>query len=247
MHTKLCLCSGIVLSLLLSGCFLFGPKKDPKLVAKIDSAFQTQSTAVFDSPGWIPWAVGQWALIATEDGKGNRSLTEYAIIDQEGDAFWLQNVTTNPDRESEVQLLVEGYDAKNLKETVVRTMRWRDEKGEIHEHTRDADGEGGGILAMTMAVAMNAANSTLASLQQTEAEGVREDLQVPAGKFVGAKKTPVSYKFPMGSGTGHIWYAPVPVINFVQQVVNVTAMGFGAGESKGVLIDSGATGARRRF
>ena len=242
MIARLCLLITVVAPVFLSGCFL--PKKDPKLVAKIDAAFQKKGTVVLDAAGWIPWEVGHWALIASEDSKGNRSLVEYSIVAKEGDGFWLQTVTTNPDRESETQLLVEGYDAKDLKKTVIRRMRMRDQNGEIQEYNRDA--QGGGFMALAMGAAISMADGVLASMRQTEAASVPEDITVPAGTVKGARKTPVGYTLPMGRGEGHNWYALVPAINFAQQIINVTTMGFTITVTS-VLVDFGKSGAKDRF
>ena len=218
-------------ALVLAAC---APSVSPAAKSDVDAklaAIQQQSRTVSSAPpARMALAVGQWTQYKTVDQDGKPSIMTNKIIGQDGDAFWMENVTEAYTGRAMVKMLVNFGNGTDPSTIDLRDVWMMDQKGRVNHVD-------GATLAMVKGMMKSGLNNIVVSWQGLP----QEDVTVPAGTFAGCYKgrSDVSVMGHTYSSMG--WSHPgVPISGMVrsQGIDRPTTM---------ELIDFGTSGAVSEF
>jgi hypothetical protein len=157
----------------------------------------------------LPLAVGQWTEIKLVDEKQRPSFMMYKVVGQEGDAFWIETLGTSYTAKTELRMLVNLGDRKDLDAIEVKSFTIR-QNGKLTEYPPE-------VLGMLKSLWKPAVSSLIIHWVDLP----RADAQVPAGSFAGCYKQRSTVTFGPYEQTSDSWQHPAVPINGLVRSVGV--------------------------
>ena len=210
------------------------PSVNPAAKSDVDAklaAIQQQSRSYSNGPAQrMPLAVGQWTKYKHVDQDGKPALMTNKIIGQDGDAYWMENVTEAYTGRAIVKMLVNFGNGTDPSTIDLRDVWMMDQKGRVNH-----------IDGATLAMVKGMMKSSLSNIVMSWEGLPQENVTVPAGSFTACFKgrSDVTVMGHTYSTTG--WHHPaVPLSGMVrsQGIDRPTTM---------ELVDFGTSGAVSEF
>jgi hypothetical protein len=228
----------VVLALGLAGC---APSISPQMKAATEGlagSFQTQgrNQAAPGAYDPMPWAVGQWIVQRTTDGKGNVAIQRISVVGADAGGTWLEF-----DRQDyfhhNITKIFYSHMPRTVDEAADVLLKVVTKTDNKPAQTIDfASTPMGGLLkSQFKAVAQNAVVSADVS------QAAKENVTVPAGTFNGCAKVAVQVSVMGMSQKSTSWFHPaVPINGSVKGASD-------DGKWTVELLDFGTSGASSKF
>jgi hypothetical protein len=177
----------------------------------------------------MPFAVGQWATYRFLDKDRQPSFLTLKIVGEEGGAYWYETVSESYQGTTVARMLVEFGDRKNPDSISIKAAKMKDHKGQVTEFPEGLIG----LMNSTLRGNLGPIVMNWEGLPQ-------ENVEVPAGRFVGAFKGRTAVSFAGFNSSSVVWgHTAVPLSGMVRSQSDDGTVGD--------LVAFGTTGAASTF